>query len=31
LRLVAYGRIEPRDSLVPVGTYGDSVTLTVAF
>jgi spore coat protein U-like protein len=31
LRLVAYGRIEPRDSRVAVGEYRDSVTVTVAF
>ena len=31
LRLVAYGRIEAGDTLVPVGGYGDSVTVTVAF
>ena len=31
LRLVAYGRIEGRDTVVPVGTYRDSVTVTVEF
>jgi spore coat protein U-like protein len=31
LRLVAYGRIEPRATAVPVGEYRDSVTVTVAF
>jgi spore coat protein U-like protein len=31
LRLVAYGRIEPGDTLVAAGGYSDSVTVTVAF
>ena len=31
LRLVAYGRIEGHDTVVPVGTYRDSVTVTVEF
>jgi spore coat protein U-like protein len=31
LRLVAYGRIEGRDTAVPVGIYRDSVTVTVEF
>jgi spore coat protein U-like protein len=31
LQLVAYGRVEPRDSAVPAGDYRDSVTVTVAF
>ncbi len=31
LRLMAYGRIEARDSAVPTGDYRDSITVTVAF
>ncbi|GGD89304.1 hypothetical protein GCM10011515_06240 [Tsuneonella deserti] len=31
LRIIAFGRIEPDGSAVPVGEYRDSVTVTVAF